>query len=76
MQSVSGPARPAEGPAERLRVALDLYELCEGLYRQRLRRERPGASPEEIDEAIGRWLRHRPGAEYGDGPGRVSTRRL
>jgi hypothetical protein len=60
--------------AERLLVALELYEVGERMLRQRLRRERPHATLDEIDAEVGRWLRRRPGAEHGDHPGPPSTR--
>ncbi|MDN5929864.1 MAG: hypothetical protein L0I24_02125 [Pseudonocardia sp.] len=66
----------SESPAERMRTALDLYEVGEGMMRARLRRERPDADDAEIDAAILAWLQHRPGAEFGDFPGPASTRRL
>ncbi|MGH3933962.1 MAG: hypothetical protein ACRDS1_03085 [Pseudonocardiaceae bacterium] len=62
--------------AERLRIALELYEVGEQMLRQRLRRERPHATPDEIDAMVGSWLRHRPGAEHGDYPGPRSARTL
>lgn len=55
-----------ETPAERMRMALDLYEVGEGMMRARLIRERPDADDAEIDAAILAWLQHRPGAEFGD----------
>jgi hypothetical protein len=53
-----------------VRTALDLYEVAETLVRQRLRRERPGASEDEIEQQVGAWRVARPGAEDGDAPGR------
>jgi Rv0078B-related antitoxin len=66
----------SDAAAERLILALELYEVGERMLRQRLRRERPHATPEEIDAEVGRWLRRRPGAEYGDHPGQRSARTL
>lgn len=62
-------------PATRLRAALDLYEVGEGMLRQQIRRDRPSATTTQIDEAIADWLQQRPGAEHGDHPGPRSTRR-
>jgi hypothetical protein len=59
-----------------LSVALELYEVGERMLRQRLRRERPHATLEEIDVKVGEWLRRRPGAEHGDYPGARSARTL
>jgi hypothetical protein len=60
--------------AQRLRLALDMYEFGEQLQRSRLRRLNPEASDAEIDAAIGSWLLDRPGAAHGDAPGRPSHR--
>ncbi len=64
----------SDAAAERLWVALELYEVGERMLRQRLRREQPHATPDEIDAEVGRWLRRRPGAEHGDYPGPRSAR--
>lgn len=61
-------------PAEGSRTALDLFDLAVEMLRARLRRERPGITEEEVEEAVRRWVQARPGAELGDGVGRVSTR--
>lgn len=42
---------------ERLRIALDLFEAGVDIMRQRLRRERPDASEEEIEREVEAWLR-------------------
>ncbi|HEU4350009.1 MAG TPA: hypothetical protein VFR35_19705 [Actinoplanes sp.] len=60
--------------AQRLRLALDMYEVGEQMLRQRLRRERPGASTSEIDAEVSAWLLNRPGATNGDSTGRPSHR--
>jgi Rv0078B-related antitoxin len=62
--------------ADRFRIALELYEVGENMLRQRLRRERPEASMQDIDAAIAVWLQRRSGAEYGDHPGPPSSRQL
>jgi hypothetical protein len=62
--------------AERLRVALDLYEAGEQLMRQNLRRRHPDASEAEIAERLAAWLRERPGAEHGDAAGRPAPDRF
>ncbi|MFO0985264.1 MAG: hypothetical protein U1E76_26630 [Planctomycetota bacterium] len=61
-------ADPAKA-AERLRLALDLYELGEVMMRQQLRRRHPAASAAEIEQLLVDWLHTRPGAEYGDAAG-------
>ncbi|MDP8968489.1 MAG: hypothetical protein M3N04_07810 [Actinomycetota bacterium] len=61
-------------PAARLRIALELHALGEQMFRQRLRRERPGITAAELDRAVRAWLRERPGAEHGDAIGPPSRR--
>jgi hypothetical protein len=46
----------ARRAAARLRTALDLHDFGVDLVRQRLRRESPGATEEEIRAALLRWL--------------------
>ncbi len=52
--------------AERLRFALELFQDAEDMVRAKVRRERPDATDEEIEAAIGAWLAPHPGAEQGD----------
>ncbi|WP_072511029.1 hypothetical protein [Mycobacterium tuberculosis] len=59
--------------AQKLRLALDMYEVGEQMQRMRLGRERPNADVVEIEAAIDAW-RTRPGAEEGDSAGPTSTR--
>lgn len=56
--------------AARLRLALDMFATGEALMRQRLRREHPGLTADQIEDRLLEWLRTRPGAEAGDGAGR------
>ena len=58
-----------EACARRLRTALDLADSGIEMRRAQLRRNHPGATEVEIDRRLNRWLRHRPGAEYGDAEG-------
>jgi len=60
--------------ADRLRVAFELHDFGVRMYRQRLVRERPDASAEEIDNLVRAWLGTRPGAEHGDSSGSLSAR--
>ena len=55
---------------DKMRLALDLYEIGEAMMRQNLRRQFPEASEERIEELLVEWLRRRPGAEHGDAVGR------
>ena len=56
--------------AERLRQTFDLFEAGLSMTRARLRRESPDADEQEIERQLRAWLAQRPGAEYGDAPGR------
>jgi hypothetical protein len=56
--------------ADAFRMTLDLFETGVNLMRQNLRRKHPDADDGEIERLLGEWLRHRPGAEFGDCPGR------
>ncbi len=63
--------------ADVFRTTLDLFETGLDLMRQNLRRSHPGARDEEIERLLHEWLVERPGAEFGDCPGRpidVNTR--
>ena len=64
-------ATPDETPAQRLRIALDLFEFGTDMMRQKLRREAPEATDDEIQARLVAWLQERPGAELGDGAGRL-----
>lgn len=57
-------------PSARLRIALDLFDLGEQMMRARLGREHPKWAEAQVQAAIEEWLRERPGAEFGDCPGR------
>ena len=63
-----------ETAAQRLRLAMDMFETGVAMQRQRLRRQQPGASEAELDAGIAAWLSARPGAEFGDAPGRPVDR--
>ena len=67
MFDMASPANPSL-VADRLRTALDLMATGVEMTRQRLRREFPSATSQEIADRVDQWLRQRPGAEHGDGP--------
>jgi Rv0078B-related antitoxin len=52
------------------RTTLDLFETGLGLMRQNLQRDQPNATEEELERRLHEWLQDRPGAEFGDCPGR------
>lgn len=53
---------------ERFYTAVDLWATGVALQRQAIRGRHPGASNEEVEVLLNRWLQQRPGAEAGDGP--------
>jgi Rv0078B-related antitoxin len=55
----------AAADVEKFRVVFDMCEAGVRMYRQRMRRENPAASDEEIEARVQAWLR-RPSAEAGD----------
>src|SRR5436189_2117191 len=55
--------------AERLRLALELFEAGEAMMRQRIRRQFPAIDSAAVERILVEWLRTRPGAEHGDGAG-------
>jgi hypothetical protein len=62
---------PHDEAVGRLRLALDLFAAGEEMMRQRLRHEHPELSDPEIEERLRAWFQQRPGAEFGDSPGRA-----
>jgi hypothetical protein len=48
-----------------------MFGLGEDMMRQKIARENPGATAEEVERMLLAWLRTRPGAEHGDCPGRL-----
>jgi hypothetical protein len=63
-----------ETMADRLRIAPELFEVGETMYRQRRTRLHPA---DAVDRAVQAWLLDRPGAEHGDAVSRpvASVRR-
>jgi hypothetical protein len=57
----------------KLRIALEMFGLGESIMRQNLRRTYSAASESEIEAKLSAWLRERPGAEFGDAPGKIRS---
>lgn len=49
-------------------MALDLHEVGVAIMRQNLRRRHPDEDEAQVEQRLHAWIRHRPGAEHGDGP--------
>ncbi len=60
---------PEDTEASRLEAALEMWDDGVLIMRENLRRRNPGASEEQIEDALDRWLTTRPGAEFGDSDG-------
>ena len=58
-------------PVGVLQTTLDLFAVGLELMSQRLRREHPDATEQELEARLVQWLQSRPGAELGDSPGRL-----
>jgi hypothetical protein len=56
--------------AARFHEAAELFDVAERMLEMKLRRERPDITEEELDDAVSKWLKRRPGAELGDAEGR------
>ena len=57
--------------SDAFRTTLDLFNTGLDVMRQNLRRNHPEADEDEIDRLLRQWLHERPGAESGDGQGRL-----
>ena len=57
-------------PAQKLAMALDMFEYGCAVMRENLRRAHPTADDARIEALLRDWLRTRPGAEFGDCVGR------
>lgn len=56
--------------ADAFRTTLDLFDTGLDLMRQNLRRSHPESGDADIERLLRDWLLDRPGAEFGDCPGR------
>lgn len=65
-----------ETDADRLRQAIDLFEVGLEMFTARYRRENPEADEVEVDAAVADWLQDRPDAPHGDYPGPPSPRQI
>jgi hypothetical protein len=64
----------SDGPAQRLRLALEMFEFGVRMQRMRLQRNHPDLDDVQIDDLMREWMLDRPGAEHGDCAGPVSLR--
>ncbi|MEW6746202.1 MAG: hypothetical protein AB1486_25965 [Planctomycetota bacterium] len=62
-------AREHSHEEARLAETLDLMDAAVRLIEERLRREHPEATEEEIRGLLSDWLRQHEGATHSDGPG-------
>lgn len=62
-------------PERRMGVALELFDAAVEIKRQNLKRRYPTETEAQIDARLRAWVRHRPGAEFGDSPGPLRSPR-
>ena len=77
MPGVSSDSKPIDPRKEELRRKLLLtcamFDLGVAMERQALRRAHPHLSEGELGALLRQWLQTRPGAEFGDCPGRAMS---
>jgi hypothetical protein len=60
----------SEDLGKKLLLALEMFDFGVAIKEQSLRRDHPELSDEEVKERLREWLHTRPGAEFGDAPGK------
>ena len=60
-----------ESAFNKLILACEMFDFGVALMRENLRRSQPRASEAAIQKKLKRWLQTRPGAAFGDCPGRI-----
>lgn len=77
--SPSRSAEPAEEddtpPIRRFRLAISMHATGLEMYRQRMRRDNPGASDEEIEALVQAWLSRPRGSDPEEQPWRLAGNR-
>jgi hypothetical protein len=68
---VASTAKELKAAGERLRQTFELIAVAEAMLRQRLEREHPRWAATTVEREVLRWRLERPGAEFGDAPGRL-----
>jgi hypothetical protein len=63
-----------DGPAQRLRLALEMFEFGVRMHWTSLRRNNPDLDDVQIADLLREWMLARPGAADGDCAGPVSRR--
>lgn len=60
-----------ENGVARFNIVMELRRLGERAFLYKLRQKHPDLTKEQENEELSKWYRIRPGAEFGDGVGRV-----
>ncbi len=60
-----------ENAVDRFQLVMELRRIGERAFVHKLQKKHPELSQQQINEELSRWYRVRPGAEHGDGVGRV-----
>lgn len=50
----------------------ELQHLAERAFIFRLKENNPDITPQQVEVEVCKWLKERPGAEFGDGEGRIA----
>jgi len=60
-----------ESAVAKFQIIMELRRLGERAFLYKLRKKQPNISQQEINAELTKWYRTRPGAEFGDGVGRI-----
>ncbi len=60
-----------ENGVAKFQILMELRRLGERAFLYKLREKHPEFSQDQINEELNNWYRIRPGAEHGDGVGRI-----
>lgn len=60
-----------ESAVAKFQIIMELRRLGERAFLHKLREKHPDLSQQEINDELTKWYRTRPGAEHGDGVGRI-----
>jgi hypothetical protein len=63
-----------ENGVARFQLLMEMRRLGERAFLLKLRQKHPDLTPQQVNEELSKWYRIRPGAQLGDGVGRVGDR--
>ncbi len=56
---------------QKFQLIMELQELAERAFLYKLKLKNPNLTEKEITAELNKWYKTRPGAEYGDGVGKI-----